>query len=148
MAFVAALSGLLAGEVGRFLTKGLDLFSDHLAHKRKIELAKLAHEQEIDLKDIEVFGKAQTVVEGQAQVPQIGWVWLHSLLVALAVTVEVFTRWIRPGVTVMAIVLMALAYDRLDAAAKVGLVEEAFFLGSAIIRYWYGYREDFRKRGK
>jgi hypothetical protein len=136
----SAILGVLAPELTKLLNSGISWFTAGAEHKRKIELLKLAHNNEIDLAHLKVFEKAQMDLSSGMTYPPGATSWQTWLVLAVNASIHI----IRPFLTAGALAMLATMafFPELQSHP---LAEEVVFTCVAIIRYWFGYREETRK---
>lgn len=146
--FTSAVLGLLIPEV----TKGLTgLFSEWQAgreHKRNLERLTLAHEQGIELKELEAFTKAQMDLSGGMPIPASGDSWKQWVPAWVAIGINALIHSVRPIITYAAIPVLIYVLATTTGPKRDDLLDEIVLTCVACLRYWYGYREELRKSKK
>lgn len=135
----SAVLGVLAPEVTKLINNGVSWFQAGAEHKRKIELLKLAHGNEIDLAHLKVFEKAQMDLSAGMAYPPNATPWQTWLVLFVNASIHI----IRPYLTAGALAMLATVayFPELQVHPLAG---EVVFTCVAIVRYWFGYREETR----
>jgi hypothetical protein len=139
---IAALAGLLVPELTKWFGSWMQERKDRAEHDRKIELMKLAHNQEIDIKDIEGFAKAQMELSGGMEYPATVTTWQRWVILAVNASIHI----VRPLLTFCSLGVLVYILASTVGTTRDALLDEVVFTSVAVIRYWFGYREDLRAK--
>ena len=141
---ISAIIGLLIPEATKLVGSWLQEKKDAAEHQRKIDLLKLAHDQEVDMKDIESFTKAQMELSGGMTVPTGATVWQQWLCLGVNASIHA----VRPVLTGLALAILFYILYSTTGSKRDMLLDEVVITCVAIMRYWFGYRESLRGGGK
>jgi hypothetical protein len=141
---LAAIAGLLVPEVTKGISGLLSEWQAGREHKRRLEMLKLAHDNEIELGELKVFEKAQMELSGGMTVPPQATTAQTWLCLAVNASIHAVRPLLTAGALgVLVYILVSTTGDKRDA-----LLDEIVLTCVAILRYWFGYREELRKKGK
>ena len=141
---ISAIIGLLIPEATKLVGSWLQERKDAAEHQRKLDLLKLAHDQEIDMKDVESFNKSQMELSGGMTVPDNASTAQQWLCLGVNASIHA----VRPILTGLALVILFYILYSTTGSKRDMLLDEVVITCVAIMRYWFGYRESLRSGGK